>query len=79
MQRTGVPGIILDGQLSRIPAVYRRLGPVLGVAAHGNRLADTADALLAKYRGALSSGDPVRVYLYHLDLTDAQLPRLLRQ
>ena len=31
--------------------------------ARGNRLADTADALLAKYRGALSSGAPVRVYL----------------
>lgn len=62
-KRTGVPGVILDGQLSRIPAVYRRLGPALGVAARGNRLADTADALLAKYRGALSSGAPVRVYL----------------
>jgi iron complex transport system substrate-binding protein len=62
-KRTGVPGIILDGQLSRIPAVYRRLGPVLGVGAHGTRLADSADALLAKYRGALSGGAPVRVYL----------------
>jgi hypothetical protein len=27
-KRTGVPGIILDGELSRIPAVYRRLGNV---------------------------------------------------
>ena len=43
--------------------MYRRLGPALGVGPRGNRLADAADALLAKYRGALSTGAPVRVYL----------------
>ena len=30
-KRTGVPGIILDGALTRVPAAYRRLGAALGV------------------------------------------------
>ena len=34
-QRTRVPGIILDGALTRIPETYRRLGAALGVAARG--------------------------------------------
>lgn len=62
-KRTGVAGIILDGELSRIPAAYRRLGTAFGSAARGNLLGDAADRLLAKYRGALSTGAPVRVYL----------------
>jgi iron complex transport system substrate-binding protein len=62
-KRTGVAGIILDGELSRIPAVYRRLGAALGVAARGNRLGDAAERLLAKYRGTLAVAAPVRVYL----------------
>ncbi len=62
-KRTAVPGLILGGELSHIPAVYRRLGAALGVAARGNRLGDAAQRLLAKYRGALSGGAPVRVYL----------------
>ena len=35
-KRTGVAGIILDGELARIPAVYRRLGTAFGTAARGN-------------------------------------------
>jgi iron complex transport system substrate-binding protein len=62
-KRTSVPAIILDGELSRIPAAYRRLGSALGVPARGNRLGDAADRLLAKYRGALSGRTPLRVYL----------------
>ncbi len=62
-KRTGVPGILLDGTLDRIPATYRRLGTALGVADRGNRLADATDRLLATYRGALATGGPVRVYL----------------
>ena len=62
-KRTGVPGIILDGGLSRIPAVYRRLGAALSVGARGDQLADAAERLLTKYRGALSAPVPVRVYL----------------
>lgn len=62
-RRTGVAGIILDGALPRIPEAYRRLGAALGVAERGNRLGDAADRLLGRYRGALSRGTPVRVYL----------------
>ena len=63
-RRTKVPGIILDGALSRIPEIYRRLGPALGVPARGERLAAAAERLLTKYRNALgSSATPVRVYL----------------
>ena len=62
-RRTGVPGIILDGELSRIPAAYRRMGAALGVASRGDRLGDAAERLLTKYRGVLSAGAPVRVYL----------------
>jgi iron complex transport system substrate-binding protein len=63
-KRTGVPGIILDGTLSKIPNVYRRLGAALGVQARGERLGAEAERLLAKYRGVLSSPTmPMRVYL----------------
>jgi iron complex transport system substrate-binding protein len=61
--RTGVAGIVLDGELSRIPAAYRRLGTAFGIAARGNLLGDAAERLMGKYRGALSVGTPVRVYL----------------
>jgi len=61
--RTGVAGVILDGELSRIPAAYRRLGTAFGIAARGNLLGDAAEQLMVKYRGALSAGTPVRVYL----------------
>jgi iron complex transport system substrate-binding protein len=63
-RRTGVPGIILDGRLERIPSTYRRLGTALGESARGERLAAAAERLIATYRGALASGRaPLRVYL----------------
>ena len=63
-RRTGVPGIILDGRLTRIPDTYRRLGAALGVAGRGERLGAAADRILMKYRGALAStSSPLRVYL----------------
>jgi iron complex transport system substrate-binding protein len=49
--RTGVPGIVLDGALSRIPETYRRLGTALGVAPRGERLGAAAERLLSRYRG----------------------------
>jgi iron complex transport system substrate-binding protein len=61
-QRTRVPGIVLDGALTRIPEAYRRLGAALGVAARGERLASATDRILTKYRGALGASPP-RVYL----------------
>jgi iron complex transport system substrate-binding protein len=63
-RRTGVPGIILDGALPRIPETYRRVGRALGVPDRGDRLAAAAERLLSKYRGALASAArPVRVYV----------------
>ena len=61
-RRTRVPGLILDGALTRIPETYRRLGAALGAAERGERLAAAADRILARYRGALSAMPP-RVYL----------------
>jgi iron complex transport system substrate-binding protein len=60
--RTKIPGIILDGSLEKVPAVYRRLGAALGVPERGAHLAAEAERLIDKYRGALA--DPaVKVYL----------------
>ena len=63
-QRTRVPGIILDGALTRIPETYRRLGAALGVTTRGEMLAAAADRMLTKYRGVLSATTAApRVYL----------------
>jgi len=58
--RTKVPGIILDGRLTDIPATYRKLGTALGVRERGERLAAEAQRIIDKYRNAAAS---VRVYL----------------
>ena len=60
--RTKVPGIILDGSLENVPAVYRRLGAALGVAERGELLAREAERVINKYRGTLAD-PPVKVYL----------------
>lgn len=52
-QRTGIPAMLLDGGLERIPDIYRKLGRVLGVSDRGKRLAAEVDGMLAKYRGVL--------------------------
>ncbi len=63
-RRTSIAGIILNGQLARIPDVYRRLGGLLGVDARGQRLADEAATLLSRYRGVLRAGGrQTRVYI----------------
>ena len=63
-KRTSVPGLILSGELARVPEMYRRMGAAVGASDRGQRLAATAEKLLLKYRGILgSSGPPVRVYL----------------
>jgi iron complex transport system substrate-binding protein len=63
-RRTGVPSIILDGALAKVPDAYRRLGAALGVSARGDRLGDAADGLLTRYRDLLAKGtSPVRVYV----------------
>ena len=60
--RTKVPGIILDGRLTAIPNVYRRLGTALGAGDRGAQLAAEAQRLLDKYEGALATAPP-RVYV----------------
>ena len=63
-QRTRVPGLILDGELTRIPETYRRLGAALGVGARGESRAAAANRILTKYRGMLSASSAApRVYL----------------
>ena len=63
-RRTRVPGIILDGAMSRIPAAYRRLGTALGMTTRGEQLAAAAERIVAKYRNSLASTSaPLRVYL----------------
>jgi len=63
-ERTGVPGIILDGELAKIPGVFRRLGPLLGEAQAAERLATETERVLGRYRNALANGGkPPRVYL----------------
>jgi iron complex transport system substrate-binding protein len=61
--RTRVPGIILDGTLTRIPETYRRLGAALGVTARGEQLAAAAERILSKYRGVLAQSSGAGVYL----------------
>jgi iron complex transport system substrate-binding protein len=61
-ERTKIPGIILDGSLENVPAVYRRLGAALGVAERGERLAAEVERVIDKYRGALAE-PAVKVYL----------------
>ena len=46
-QRTGVPTILLDGALAKIPDTFRRLGAVLHREARAEALASFAEALLA--------------------------------
>ncbi|MEQ1582189.1 MAG: ABC transporter substrate-binding protein [Steroidobacteraceae bacterium] len=65
-QRTGIPSIILDGRLEKIPETYRKLGAALGVKSRGDLLAAHAERILAKYAGLLAkpgSGPRPRVYL----------------
>ena len=62
--RTAVPGIILDGDLAKIPNVFRRLGPLLGEAQAAERLAAETERVLERYHNSLArTGKPPRVYL----------------
>ena len=60
--RTHVPGIILEGSLSHVPTVYRRLGAAFGISQRGELLAAEAERILSKYRGALAASG-VKAYL----------------
>ncbi len=63
-RRTGIPAIILDGSLDKIPDTYRRLGKLLGVSARGEALARQTEHILTTYRAMVRKlAAPPRVYL----------------
>ena len=47
-QQIGMPYLIFDGSLSAIPAVYARVGDLLGVGDRGRELGRYAERLLAE-------------------------------
>jgi iron complex transport system substrate-binding protein len=64
-EQLGVPYLLLDGSLEQLPAAYRRLGPLLGRAERGERLARYAEELLADMqalRDKVPITDRPRVY-----------------
>jgi iron complex transport system substrate-binding protein len=64
-QQTGVPYLLLDGALTRTPALYRQLGAILDVGAAAEPLAIYAAALLALVKlriDAVPRRERARVY-----------------
>jgi len=64
-QQTGIPYLLLDGALTRTPALYRQLGEILGAAAEAAALAAYAADLLALVRTRVAyvpRGQRARVY-----------------
>lgn len=61
--RLGVPYLVFDGSLARIPDAYRRIGPLVGAEARGNRLAALAQRLLDDYHGLFADAPARRVYV----------------
>lgn len=63
-QRTGVPGMIMNGALENIPATYRKLGKALDAAKRGAALAKEVERILRKYHNVLlKQGAAPRVYM----------------
>jgi iron complex transport system substrate-binding protein len=61
-EETGIPVLLLDGKLERVPEVYRLLGPVLDTETTANDLADDAAKLIGTIRQAPPPTPPIRVY-----------------
>jgi iron complex transport system substrate-binding protein len=64
-QQTGIPYILLDGALTKIPALYRQLGEILGAKQEAEERATYAADLLALVKQRVSyvpSNDRARVY-----------------
>lgn len=74
-QRTGVPGIILDGRLENIANTYRRLGVALGVTKRGDLLASEVERILKKYRRSVRKSN-VAPRVYVACSTDGMIPCL---
>jgi len=64
-EQTGIPYVVVDGRLADSARQLRETGTLLGVEARGNKLADTADAILseaARVREAIPVEKRPRVY-----------------
>lgn len=75
-RRTGIPTLILDGSLDKIPDTYRRLGKLLGVAERGEALARQSQDILTRYRAMVRDLQvKPRVYLACGDISTPCLDR----
>lgn len=64
-EQTGIPYIVVDGNLAKSAQQLRELGEILGVAEKGNQLADCAQEILStglKAREEMSCQPQVRVF-----------------
>jgi iron complex transport system substrate-binding protein len=64
-QQTGIPYLLLDGALTRTPALYRQLGAILDIGAAAEPLAVYATELLAQVKSRVAyvpQGQRARVY-----------------
>ena len=57
-RETGIPYLLFDGRLAHTPEILRRLGPLLGEAAAGGRLADHAEGELKQIEAGLAALPP---------------------
>ena len=62
-ERTGVPYVLLDGELAKTPENLRMLGKLTGRVARSEELAVYAEALLARAKKAAEGHAPVKVYV----------------
>ena len=70
-RETGIPYLLFGGRLAQTPEILRRLGPLLGDAAAGQRLADyAAGDLKATLESRLPKFDEI---VFHEKLTAGQL------
>lgn len=67
--KTGIPVIVLDGALDRIPAGYRELGKLLGVKERAEELATYGEYILRKSAEA-AAHSPKKVRVYYAEGND---------
>ncbi|HKF59973.1 MAG TPA: ABC transporter substrate-binding protein, partial [Dongiaceae bacterium] len=59
-RETGIPYLLFDGRLAQTPEILRRLGPLLGQAAAGQRLAGYAEGELKQIAAGLATLPPAQ-------------------
>jgi len=60
-RETGIPYLLFGGRLAQTPEILRRLGPLLGEAAAGERLADYAEAELKQIAAGVAALPPAQL------------------